>query len=460
MPKTLTLSSKQKSPDIIVSPAGKIPGQYLINTQIVSQSNKVKQKVKNIVARVYPLQTDCLHLNRYEFDIYDDPNTQFDGFDTGELLNNCVDKPVKTKIDVKSWNNAMKSALPWAIAAFAVSAVTNPKGIVSPFGIGGSNSKTAAKPAATTAKTGTTSEVDSKTLKDLQDSVDRIKELEKQAAVANKTAAEQAEIQKELQEERDALQEKVNKAEEASKKITEQQVRPGSLEAGATCNEDKECRSYNCDKGFLGLGKGTCESGDLYYLEDGARCKNDELCKSGNCDKFLGLFGGTCKPEESTNTSTGAVVLSNTNIENKNSGDYPENGIVSATGFANLSGIAFNNNDTRATGLAAFNLSGSSLLSLIPNVLGAIIGVTNPWLAGIGTFVIGTVINYFNQDDIDLTVIQPDVITKNFNILMVLEQEPFKFIKDPRIDVSAKEPIEEVVQAKKIERVPLVFKNV
>ncbi|MDO8537985.1 MAG: hypothetical protein Q7S21_03820 [archaeon] len=434
VPKTITLSSKQKSPEIIISPQGKIPGQYLINVQIDSQSSKVKTKVKNLIARVHPLASDCLSLDRYEFDIFDDPETQFDGFDQGTLTNNCVEKQVKTKIDVKSLGNAMKSALPWSLAALAGAAILNPTKFVAPF----------------------------KTIGDWLNPND------KDIDGASEVAREEGGVSGK------------GGASEASKKDggtagTPSTAKTETPQAEET-TEDKESPRSNIqnlqnDDTVNGKTPIIVEASDNIelgavelYIDDklvATECNSQQTCNFTYMWNTLSLriqysTIQTKAYDKAGNVESNPAVLK---VFVKNSA-FPsaQNGIVSATGFVDLSEIA--NVNVRAATVPNLNLGSllqGGIFGFAQTLIKTIVGPVNPWVAGIGTFVIGTVVNYLNQDDIQLIVLQPDLVMKNIGLF--IEQTPLQEIPDTRIELTLKEKEEEILLGKKIEHTPLVFRN-
>lgn len=110
-----TLTSKD-SREIEVLSEKNMAGQYPIRIYAKGSDEIQEKLIKTIRARI--LANGCLELSRYEFDIFDNPNNQYDGYDTVEVINHCYDKPVtvQVKYDEHDWGEAMKDGAIWGIA--------------------------------------------------------------------------------------------------------------------------------------------------------------------------------------------------------------------------------------------------------------------------------------------------------------------------------------------------------
>ena len=86
-----------------------IPGQYPIKVYAKATDQVQEKLIKTIRARI--LASGCIELSRYEFDIFDNPNDPYDGYDTVEVINHCYDKPVTAhvKFDEHDWGDALKT---------------------------------------------------------------------------------------------------------------------------------------------------------------------------------------------------------------------------------------------------------------------------------------------------------------------------------------------------------------
>jgi hypothetical protein len=122
--KSITLSSQETSPEITVNSEGAYPGRYIIKAQAKGNSLATKTQMQNIYVTVY--DDSCVELSRYEFDIYDSPETEFDGYDTAQLFNHCSEKTVNVTIDMQDWSLAMRKAILPAVMAFGLS-VSSPE---------------------------------------------------------------------------------------------------------------------------------------------------------------------------------------------------------------------------------------------------------------------------------------------------------------------------------------------
>lgn len=99
------------------------PGQYGLFISPKFSSEKKKQLVKDI--KVIINQPGCWQLSKYEFDVYDSPKNQFDGFDTADLANSCVEKPVDVKVNTKDFIQALKNGAFWGLVSGSIVMATN-----------------------------------------------------------------------------------------------------------------------------------------------------------------------------------------------------------------------------------------------------------------------------------------------------------------------------------------------
>ena len=99
------------------------PGQYALYILPQFSSDKKEQLTKNV--RVLINSPGCWQLSKYEFDVYDNPKDEFDGFDVANLTNNCVEKPVQVKVNAKDWLDAAQDGLFWGLASMGVVMLTN-----------------------------------------------------------------------------------------------------------------------------------------------------------------------------------------------------------------------------------------------------------------------------------------------------------------------------------------------
>lgn len=93
------------------------PGQYPIFVYSKLKSQKEEQLMKTLRVRLY--EAGCLQLSRYEFEVYDSPDDEYDGYDTAELLNQCYDKRVTVKVAMKDWMAALKEGSNWGLIMLA-----------------------------------------------------------------------------------------------------------------------------------------------------------------------------------------------------------------------------------------------------------------------------------------------------------------------------------------------------
>jgi len=120
----LTTSQKEftlqvgESKDITVLAEANFPGQYPIYVFQKGPGNREFSFSK--LVRVIIDTDGCLKLNKYEYDIADCENVEYDGYDTGKLINVCHSKGInaEVKFSEKDLWEAFLDSWPWAIAGF------------------------------------------------------------------------------------------------------------------------------------------------------------------------------------------------------------------------------------------------------------------------------------------------------------------------------------------------------
>lgn len=117
-PKVLTLADDSTSEEILVRGAGEVPGQYSVVVFSKRSSESQHAFTRNIRARIYPL--GCIQLNRFEFDLYDNPESDYDGYDTAELVNMCPDTSVSVEIDTTDWKSTLENGFKGLLAGFGM----------------------------------------------------------------------------------------------------------------------------------------------------------------------------------------------------------------------------------------------------------------------------------------------------------------------------------------------------
>ncbi|MCR4335867.1 MAG: carboxypeptidase-like regulatory domain-containing protein, partial [archaeon] len=99
------------------------PGQYAIFISPQFGSDRRDQLTKNL--RVIINSPGCWQLSKYEFDVYDDPAYEFDGFDVANLTNGCVEKPVEVRVKTKDFMDSLQDGALWGLASMAAVMLTN-----------------------------------------------------------------------------------------------------------------------------------------------------------------------------------------------------------------------------------------------------------------------------------------------------------------------------------------------
>lgn len=108
--KEFTLQGTDKKV-IEVSDAQLDLGQYPIYVEVEGQENKLESRNNVLRARIRDPNA-CVQLNRYEFDVYDDPASKTDGFDTARLDNFCVNQKVQVKVVIeKKFIDSLKKGI-------------------------------------------------------------------------------------------------------------------------------------------------------------------------------------------------------------------------------------------------------------------------------------------------------------------------------------------------------------
>ncbi|MFH1234345.1 MAG: hypothetical protein V1493_01915 [Candidatus Diapherotrites archaeon] len=104
--------------EITVMAQENYPGQYPIYVFAKGPGEKAYAFTKLI--RVIIDTDGCIRLSKYEYDIQDCANSQYDGFDTGKIINVCHSKAVtaEVKFNEKDWLKAFLNAWPGAIIGF------------------------------------------------------------------------------------------------------------------------------------------------------------------------------------------------------------------------------------------------------------------------------------------------------------------------------------------------------
>jgi len=110
------------SEEIKVYKRDEYPGQYKILVKFSGSSLASKRPYKNIYVRILEPANACIKLSNYEFNIYDDPADQFDGYDTFRIYNDCIKSSFPAKLELSftaKITDAMKNALVDSLMFFA-----------------------------------------------------------------------------------------------------------------------------------------------------------------------------------------------------------------------------------------------------------------------------------------------------------------------------------------------------
>ncbi len=120
--KSLTLGSED-STEIKIDSRDALSGRYLIKAEAKGNSLATKTQIQNIFVTVF--EDSCVALSRYEFDIYDSTENDFDGYDTAQLYNYCDEKELLIKVNMKDWSLAMRNSLLPSLIAFGTATISD-----------------------------------------------------------------------------------------------------------------------------------------------------------------------------------------------------------------------------------------------------------------------------------------------------------------------------------------------
>ena len=116
----LTLADGATSEAIqVLASKGTYPGQYGIQVKAQAAGQATSQALTSLIEKDKILRVRvwdsgaCLQLDKYEFDVFDNPQIPDDGFDSTELANYCYQKDASFKVDMQSFLNAAKDGLKW-----------------------------------------------------------------------------------------------------------------------------------------------------------------------------------------------------------------------------------------------------------------------------------------------------------------------------------------------------------
>ncbi len=120
--KNVSLKEKD-SKEIEVFAGTNFAGQYPLRIEVKPSHTTTFRNAKMIRVRLID-PNSCVTLDKFEFEVFKEPGNDFSGYDTAELTNNCLEKRVQVKLNMKSWRDAIETGAIWGIAAFAVGTVS------------------------------------------------------------------------------------------------------------------------------------------------------------------------------------------------------------------------------------------------------------------------------------------------------------------------------------------------
>lgn len=111
-----TLQATETSPEIAITTKKIIPGAYLIDAKVKGEGQQNYKTIRTILVRVMPPAGTCIDMDKFEFDIYNNPKDPNSGFDTATITNNCYERrqaitfekpPLRVNTFFSNWEKAL-----------------------------------------------------------------------------------------------------------------------------------------------------------------------------------------------------------------------------------------------------------------------------------------------------------------------------------------------------------------
>ncbi len=445
------------------------PGQYPIYLTGKFGSDVKRQLTKNL--RVIVNAPGCWQLSKYEFDVYDSPRSDLDGFDTASFSNTCVEKPVGVRVNTKDFMKALKNGIVWGVASMGLTMLTNAADPSHDWLGRPTDPVTGER--VTKAQQGVAQaqrDVES-TKKAYEDAQQRLADLEKKA----QEKPNDAQAQKDLAAAREAARKNAEAyavAREAAKKaeldkvVAEQEAKKLENKLFAATNPENMAQPGDTK----GLGKTDYSTGEagvpqslvngeyVYeaeednwyrYTDTGDKEKvtdrdsidylnatGEEIGVHGNKQAIVGQLP-TSPPNTTAPTATQAAPAGQQpstqegepfrklSAEEETGQVQPGQAVLVRTtpfvvlpqGFSGgVTGYAAADTRSVATSIAG-QLGGGIFANVLGGGAGLVRGLfgTSPWAAGVLGLVVGTTISYMSQaEEINFTVLQKDAELKDF----------------------------------------------
>ncbi|MDO8428940.1 MAG: hypothetical protein Q7S92_07065, partial [Candidatus Diapherotrites archaeon] len=135
--KQASLQGTDKQMFTILTDPSQTSGQYQIT--VLARGAGFLDYRESKLLRVRVTGDECFELSRYEFDVFDDPATPFDAFDTAKVINKCVKKEQQFKVHYDNscfWSNKESGGFGWnSLGGMAGGMLVG--GLLGGFGVGG-----------------------------------------------------------------------------------------------------------------------------------------------------------------------------------------------------------------------------------------------------------------------------------------------------------------------------------
>ncbi|MDD3159881.1 MAG: hypothetical protein PHQ98_02860, partial [Candidatus ainarchaeum sp.] len=98
-----------------------LPGAYnlIVNAR---EGSSAMTPIGNVTIIYESNPNSCFSLTRYEYDVFDSPLNEFDGYDTGYVINSCTQRTLSVGVEGKnefSWTSILRNMLLSGVAGFA-----------------------------------------------------------------------------------------------------------------------------------------------------------------------------------------------------------------------------------------------------------------------------------------------------------------------------------------------------
>jgi len=122
-----TLQATETSSEISVTSRNPVPGAYFVDAKVKGAGRTDYKPVKTILVRVFPPEGSCIDLDKFEFDVYNNPKAPNSGFDTVTMKNSCYERRQAVTFETPKLTlgnfftaSGFKKALGYAVLGFLI----------------------------------------------------------------------------------------------------------------------------------------------------------------------------------------------------------------------------------------------------------------------------------------------------------------------------------------------------